>query len=603
MSHVVKADEDDPVVASYDLVLSHELQDALYLLQYPTKPRGEGVAVSSVHEVKVKPEARVLRMEVEMHDKVNTNDKPDHPFHHSQFESKLIPLPTEQCVVTMANGVATLSPLTNVLQMRPYLGHLDASPEDEIAPMETEEAKPKSSRVEVKIARPESQMARDRRQNSYAYMASLIEEEEWLTLLPLAPGCGSPDADADEALLSASQVAPSPALERALTVAEYLNAFCPPATASSGLKTSSARGQMLASAAASASAVVSTSLVSRLRLLEPAARLTEILVRVNVIGHPQLASYFPDVPVDAFPALLGSNVFWIHSRWVVAPDVVETEPRTVRARTYLMAVLAASPTASVRREKLAGRLALESQWATEVLSSIAEVNGQLWTLKEATAAGAGAILPPDLAASAADATAGLLAALPDLTAEMEASASEADPLSGTAPLTEQIKALTDIILAAREAAPDKDPVMVLVDALLDTYGVISLEGASKRLQLLVPNQTLGFGSAGAAHLHDILSMSTRYTCLSASPAKPSTEYVRAHVIGQEPFPAVRSALIALLDADGFDALLSFESAANYWVHARVVDELSYISPSTSARILKSGLGTADEALSSRRVHS
>lgn len=74
MISIVHASEEDPVVAEYDVFITPEMAEQVYLLQYPNRDRGlpynDGTRMKPL-EMRIKPKAGFIELDVPMH--VHTN--------------------------------------------------------------------------------------------------------------------------------------------------------------------------------------------------------------------------------------------------------------------------------------------------------------------------------------------------------------------------------------------------------------------------------------------------------------------------------------------------------------------------------------------------
>ena len=75
LAAAVKAD-DDPVLAEYDVFLTPPIQEHIYLLQYPNRPRNRPYNNhygATPHEMRIKPSSGFLEVDVKLNTQLNFN--------------------------------------------------------------------------------------------------------------------------------------------------------------------------------------------------------------------------------------------------------------------------------------------------------------------------------------------------------------------------------------------------------------------------------------------------------------------------------------------------------------------------------------------------
>ncbi|RZF46743.1 hypothetical protein LSTR_LSTR002606 [Laodelphax striatellus] len=202
-------DEDDSVVEEYPVYLSHDLEDRLYILQYPLRPSGSSFDSSKVIKFAIKPENQEVTMEVSLDTQSNNYDlshgeqiainvdgssqkNSQEKYFNSQVMDKLTFQSTKSltdidtvAVACVKDKKVVISPVAGVISMQPTFPFLDITDKkareeakergDDASGGEEEEEK----QVTVKFARQESERMKKARERSFNYLSKKSAEEPW----------------------------------------------------------------------------------------------------------------------------------------------------------------------------------------------------------------------------------------------------------------------------------------------------------------------------------------------------------------------------------------------------------------------------------------
>ena len=202
----MEVDEDDPVVEEFDVFLSKQLAENLFLLQYPVRPSQMTYDDADVTNVKFKPRQQTLMYEVGIDVTSNNYNKSkgeqiainvdgSDPGANATYQSEkmdkqvLTSLPSgakpnRYAVGYFSNNQLHVTPLKSVLQMRPSFSYLDQADtrKTQSADVKTDDEEETAQAVTVRYARRETDHAKARRLASYQYMKKKQEEELWVSL-------------------------------------------------------------------------------------------------------------------------------------------------------------------------------------------------------------------------------------------------------------------------------------------------------------------------------------------------------------------------------------------------------------------------------------
>ncbi|XP_022202050.2 DNA-directed RNA polymerase III subunit RPC5 [Nilaparvata lugens] len=202
-------DEDDSVAEEYPVYLSHDLEDGLFIFQYPLRPTGSSYDSSKVIKFSIKPENQEVTMEVSLDTQSNNYDlshgeqiainvdgssqkNSQEKFFDSQVMDKLTFQSTKSltdistvAVACVKDKKVVLSPVAGVISMQPSFPFLDITDKkakeeakergDDTSGGEEEEEK----QITVKFARQESERMKKARERSFNYLSKKSAEEPW----------------------------------------------------------------------------------------------------------------------------------------------------------------------------------------------------------------------------------------------------------------------------------------------------------------------------------------------------------------------------------------------------------------------------------------
>ncbi|KAL2916324.1 hypothetical protein HK105_204080 [Polyrhizophydium stewartii] len=151
-------DDDDPIVQEFDVYLSNEMSDSLYLLQFPTRPH-TFTSESIPKEGRIKYKHKKLQLDVELditgghydhqagerfgqglHNKplLTAFDLHSRGFEaertllkHIKLESKIVPLNAQYMIGVLRHRALHLRPISTILQLRQSLDYIDKINEKE----------------------------------------------------------------------------------------------------------------------------------------------------------------------------------------------------------------------------------------------------------------------------------------------------------------------------------------------------------------------------------------------------------------------------------------------------------------------------------------
>ena len=172
----------DEVVREIDVYLSPELSAQLHLMQFPLQAATRTASREMAHPgaAKIKPQHAALQLEYPFEDGMNapTNRR-------RLFDSYHVPVVTHMALgrFDASGSVLHLVPLSNVVQMRPSMDHIQA--QDESEPEAVAVAGQSMDTVDstkLMFHRPESEKSITSRRSSYAYYQAAKAAEPWIDL-------------------------------------------------------------------------------------------------------------------------------------------------------------------------------------------------------------------------------------------------------------------------------------------------------------------------------------------------------------------------------------------------------------------------------------
>mmetsp|Transcript_18908 Transcript_18908/g.24322 ORF Transcript_18908/g.24322 Transcript_18908/m.24322 type:complete len:428 (+) Transcript_18908:222-1505(+) len=178
-------DGPDEIVREFDVFLSPELCQQIYLLQFPL----HHAEIGSFTEARIKPHHGMIEIDQPLPDLPQRHYSVGEPnlswVTKRTFQSHTIPVETHMCLAKLKeqNGETALHmvPLQHISQMRPALNHVDEDDddkEDDLDKMDDDDDEKKP----LMFKRKESETAANRRLNSYGYKKTSESSEEWQSL-------------------------------------------------------------------------------------------------------------------------------------------------------------------------------------------------------------------------------------------------------------------------------------------------------------------------------------------------------------------------------------------------------------------------------------
>lgn len=137
-------DEEDEIVAEIDVILSQDLSDQLYVLQYPLRPVWRGYDNTMLDSVRFKANTQILEMEYrlkedersrEQQTKISSAttgveyDDPTKSMEKHMVRSSVVPNKSNYLVGLYRENELFVTPLKAVMQMRPSFAYIDQSAE------------------------------------------------------------------------------------------------------------------------------------------------------------------------------------------------------------------------------------------------------------------------------------------------------------------------------------------------------------------------------------------------------------------------------------------------------------------------------------------
>ncbi|CAM9968614.1 unnamed protein product [Scytosiphon promiscuus] len=180
-------DPDDPLDRVLDVYLADELEDHLYLLQYPMRPADRPLTTPLA--VKVKAKNHLLEVEHAIKQGGKHFDKNAPPqlrqVTQKHTGSRVRPA-TNFAFGVIRNGEFHLTPVHATMQMRPCFQHIDEAKaleiEVDLDDPDNGGAKAPEKPQQVSFKKKESERATAARKSTYAYKKSIEDAEPWVAL-------------------------------------------------------------------------------------------------------------------------------------------------------------------------------------------------------------------------------------------------------------------------------------------------------------------------------------------------------------------------------------------------------------------------------------
>eukprot|EP01041_Mallomonas_annulata_P007554 gene7554-15486_t len=178
--------DDDEVVREIDVYISDELE--LFLLQFPLKPVYS--ELPAIHSGRLKPIHNRLELSTPYDPQIYSPDLKPHTIKYQKLISSKVALHSTLGVGVIRNGAMHITPVKQLLQLRPSFKDLVA--QGEIVEMmkdddEENEGKDKQSMQQVQMRRKESEKAQSTRLQSFAHLQAQEDSEQWRNLKIYTP--------------------------------------------------------------------------------------------------------------------------------------------------------------------------------------------------------------------------------------------------------------------------------------------------------------------------------------------------------------------------------------------------------------------------------
>lgn len=137
-------DEEDEIVAEIDVILSQDLADQLYVLQYPLRPAWRGYDSTMLEAVRFKANTQILEMEYRLKEEEQQRtqqtkissattgveyEDPTKSMKTHLVRSAVVPNKSNYLVGLYRENELYVTPLKAVMQMRPSFAYIDQSAE------------------------------------------------------------------------------------------------------------------------------------------------------------------------------------------------------------------------------------------------------------------------------------------------------------------------------------------------------------------------------------------------------------------------------------------------------------------------------------------
>lgn len=263
-----KYDEEDEIVATIDVVLTQDLMDQLYVMQYPLRPAWRGYDNTMLEEIRFKANQQILEMEYRMKEEEKTREQqtkissattgveyedPTKSMQTHAIRSSVVPNKSNYLVGLYRDSQLYVTPLKAVLQMRPSFAYIDRSAEERAKRKEAEgaegaklktstgpgatggaevnasaETKPAVEELKplaFQVKKRETEKAVQNKLRSYQHLKQLEASDETLKL-DFAPRERADSLATFERIAGRGERSPVPA--PAMSAAEYMMAINPP---------------------------------------------------------------------------------------------------------------------------------------------------------------------------------------------------------------------------------------------------------------------------------------------------------------------------------------------------------------------------------------
>lgn len=401
-------EDEDPIVDEMDVFLSKELAENLFLFQYPVRPANKPYTNSHYLSARMKPKQRKVEMSIALDtaascyarskgEQIALNVDGGETEEDSVFNSELMdkqtlsstdatPGSSRYAVGIIKEGELHLTPVNSIIQLRPSFNYLDQADtkvrkqsEKDAADGDTsqdeveKEEEPKT--IKVQFVRQESDIAKARREASYAFHKQKLEEEAWVPAYYIDINDPRSPKEKDGLYCSAADNEIS---QLSMLPKDYLSKLIPESKADESFKA------QMPSNVLSITQLQSMPLVNQIKAL---------LTNAKVLRFSQLLHYLPGLSDPSSVLIpLQQVAVLVQGCWVVKSEILYPKdthsPNTAvpaemlcRGRDYLMWKFTQSR--CVIRKEIASTVKLLSEDVKEILEQMArpKVN-QGWEFRE-----------------------------------------------------------------------------------------------------------------------------------------------------------------------------------------------------------------------------
>lgn len=199
--------DDDPIVQEIPVYLSKILDDKLYIFQYPLKSNTDSYDDSTILKTTMKPQIGDIRLEIELdinsanydhrkgediatdidgqHDRYEEKDEKCY-FRSNMMDkivlqsSKIISDPSNYSIGVFQNNELHLTPLKNIIEMRPQFDYLDTADRQEDARKLAEDKEEDVQQINCHFKRATSESVKKREEKSFKSLTEKKAQEKWI---------------------------------------------------------------------------------------------------------------------------------------------------------------------------------------------------------------------------------------------------------------------------------------------------------------------------------------------------------------------------------------------------------------------------------------
>ncbi|KAL6059011.1 hypothetical protein QOT17_014423 [Balamuthia mandrillaris] len=363
--------EDDEVMAEYNVFLSQELSNHLYLLQYPLRPPWRGYDMKQMKEVRYKPQSEKLEMDFRRSkEEMQNHFDETHPNGRKKttLTSNVVLAKTNYAIGVFRDGQLHITPVRGLFQMRPsfrYIDEADAQKKKESGEMALDQEAEQDTKVQVRFKRRETARAKAARERSHHFLKQQEEEEPWATLQFIDPQAYEEEnARIYNKLFASSRKSST----FDLSPSAYLHTIAP-----SKPPESDPHG-------AASTTAFSLSEARKLPLQRQVSALfaNGFILHFKHVCELVTAKHAPS-ETEVLSAVELAAVL-VDGRWVVRSEVLSNDPKMIRVRDYML--LEFQEQGVVQRVDFVQRTNTSSETAREMLSQIGKLNlNRGWELK------------------------------------------------------------------------------------------------------------------------------------------------------------------------------------------------------------------------------